>query len=294
MDIVIQEPLNEYAMKLYQGSRWRYATMTDVKFFRDNYIIAAHRYGCKIYVIRLHDNSSYTIHHSDTLIYNDKPYQTEAFVIINNTIYMLSFSNIMTLIDILPDFTLRQRSHVELVTNNVPYHGIAKKGHMVYITPSKQTIGTEHILTYNTVNGILSKHTSLGEDIRVKALAFLPNNMLVVVVNYKETTTMTTKGHTFNGSIRLYSDNYTLLDSKHIASTHFDGIVSHANKFYATGADLDCGYIYEGVILANKIGSLNKFQVKDFPHGIDIKNGTVVYTSYATSGIHFLNINHMI
>ena len=55
MDIVIEEPVNKFANKLYQGQRWRYPSMTDVKFINDEYIVAAHRYGCKVYVIRLHN-----------------------------------------------------------------------------------------------------------------------------------------------------------------------------------------------------------------------------------------------
>lgn len=293
MDIVIQEPLNEYAVKLYQGTRWRYATMTDVKFYGDNHIIAAHRYGCKVYMILLEGNT-YTIQHSLTLTFDGKPYQTESFIIIDNTIYMLSFSNIMTLIDILPNFTLKQKNHIQLETRYIPYHGIAKKEHMVYLTPSKQSIGTEYILTYDTVNGRLTKHATLGENIRVKALAFLQNNMLVVVVNYKESTTMATKGHKFNGSVRLYSNNFVMLDSIDIPLTHFDGVVSDANNFYATCADVQCGYIYKGHVVENKITSLKAFQVNDFPHGIAIKGDTIAYTSYGTSGIHFLQMGHMI
>jgi hypothetical protein len=199
----------------------------------------------------------------------------------------------MTLIDILPDFTLKQRQHIILNTGNIPYHGIASKEHILYITPSKQTIGTEHIMKFDTSSGKLSQHKTLGDNIRVKALTFLPNNLSVVVVNYKESTTMSTKGHTFNGSIRLYSHNFVLLDSLEIHYTHFDGITSYGNIFYATCADVHCGYIYKGVVVDNKLASLEAFKVNDFPHGIDIKGDTIAYTSYATSGIHFLKTTHM-
>jgi hypothetical protein len=290
MDIVIEEPLNNYAIKLYQEERWRYPSMTDVKFFRDNHIIAAHRYGCKVYMICV-DNNKHTVTHSIKISYNGKPYQTESFIVINNKIYMLSFSNVMTLIDILPDLTLKQRKHVVINIDKgyIPYHGIAFKDHTIYLTPSNKSIGTEHIITFDTITGRLTKQVSLGENIRVKALTFLPNDVLVVVVNYKEITTMATKGHTFNGSIRVYSHNFTLLHSIEVPLTHFDGIVSDGNLFYATGADTRCGYIYKGSVVENKITSLEAFQVHDFPHGIDVKDNIIAYTSYATSGIHFVS-----
>ena len=64
MDIIIQEPMNHYTVKLYQGSKWRYATMTDVKFLDNHHIVAAHRYGCKVYAINIDiEKQTFTIIH---------------------------------------------------------------------------------------------------------------------------------------------------------------------------------------------------------------------------------------
>lgn len=289
MDIVIDEPFNKFANKLYQGQRWRYPSMTDVKFINDEYIVAAHRFGCKVYVIRLH-NGAFTIVDTLTMTYKGKPYQTESFVIVGNQIYMISFSNVMTVIEILPNYTLQQKRSVILDKSSVPFHGISRRGNALYITPSRKTIGTEYILSYNISNGEIRKTTTLGDDIRVKHLTFLDNDLIVVVANYKTDTCMAEQGHTFNGSIRLYTLEYELLDNIEIPFTHFDGVAcSGGNVFYATGADLIGGYIYKGVVEGRAIKSICKYQVHDFPHGIDIRNNLIAYTSYSTSGIHIID-----
>jgi hypothetical protein len=290
MDIVIEEPLNKFANKIYQGQRWRYPSMTDVKFINDEYIVAAHRYGCKVYVIRLH-NGTFTIVETLTMTHKNKPYQTESFVIVDSKLYMLSFANIMTIIDILPNYTLQQKKTIVLDDARVPFHGIALRDNTLYITPSRKTIGTEYILSYNILNGEIRNIATLGDDLRVKHLMFLDNDLIVAVVNYKTDTSMAEQGHAFNGSIRLYDIEFKLLDNIEVPLTHFDGIACKGNVFYATGADLIGGYIYKGVVHDGKIKSLCKHQVNDFPHGIDIRNNLIAYTSYSTSGIHIIDDN---
>lgn len=293
MDIIINEPLNQFTSKIYQGSRWRYPSMTDVKFIDDDYMIAAHRYACKIYVLKL-QKDTFTVVDTLVMTYNGNPYQTESFVIMNNTIYMISFSNVMTIIDILPDYTLQQRSSIILDENHIPFHGIAMKNNIVYVTPSKKTIGTEYIFSYDTSNSEIRKIATLGENIRVKHMTFLDNDLIVAVVNYKTNTSMIEEGHMFNGSIRLYTIEYELIASVEVPLTHFDAIVCINNVFYATGADLEGGYIFKGLVEGGKITSLTKYQVNDFPHGIDIKNNKIAYTSYSTSGIHIIDENTLI
>jgi hypothetical protein len=288
MNIIINEPIKNFAKKIYQGQRWRYPTMTDVKFFSDDYIVAAHRYGCKIYIIHIND-SIFTIVNTLVMTYNETPCQTESFVIFNNTIYMISFSNVMTIIDILPNYTLQQRSSIILGRSDIPFHGIVMKDDCIYMTPSKKNIGTEYIISYNISNGNITQVATLGDNIRVKHLTFLDTGLIIAVVNYKTTTSMSENGHIFNGSIRLYTSEYELLDAVEVPLTHFDSVTCKCNVFYATGADLNDGYIYKGVVEDRKIISINKFKTNDFPHGIDIKDNKIAYTSYSTSGIHIID-----
>lgn len=265
--------------------------MTDVKFIDKDTIVAAHRYGCKVYLISIHFDG-YQILDSMTLMHNGVPYQTEAFIVLNNVIYLISFTNIMFIIDILPSNHLKQRNCIKLSCDkSVSFHGIAARGDFVYVTPSKKTIGIEHIVTYNVNNGQLSKVACLGDSIRVKGLAFLPNDLIIVIINYKAKTSMIEKGHTFDGAVRLYTLDFTLLDSIEVPLTHFDAIVTTGHKFYATGADLDGGYIFKGKVNTSieKIESVCGYPVHDFPHGIDILDTIIAYTSYTTSGIHFIN-----
>lgn len=269
--------------------------MTDVKFIDKDTIVAAHRYGCKVYLISIRVDG-YQILDSMTLMHNSVPYQTESFIILNNVIYLISFTNIMFIIDILSSNHLKQRSSLKLSCDkSVSFHGIAARGDFIYVTPSKKTNGREHIVTYNSRNGQLSKVACLGDSIRVKGLAFLPNNLIVVIINYKAKTSMVEKGHTFDGAVRLYTLDFALLDSIEVPLTHFDAIVTTGHTFYATGADLHGGYIYKGIVNTSikKIVYVCGYPVHDFPHGIDIIDvldcTTIAYTSYTTSGIHFIS-----
>jgi hypothetical protein len=291
-DIIINEPLPAGRnIKIYQGQRWRYPSMTDVKFINKDTIVAAHRYGCKVYLISIRMDG-YQILDSMTLMHNSAPYQTESFIILNNVIYLISFTNIMFIIDILPSNHLKQRSFIKLSCDkSLSFHGIAARGDFVYVTPSKKTNGREHVVTYNICNGEVSKVACLGDSIRVKGLAFLPNNLIIVIINYKAKTSMIEKGHTFDGAVRLYTLDFALLDSIEVPLTHFDVIVVTGHTFYATGADLEGGYIFKGTVNTStqKIVSVCGYPVHDFPHGIDIIDTTIVYTSYTTSGIHFIS-----
>lgn len=287
MNIIINEPFTKYALKIYQGQKWRYASMTDVKFINKDYIIAAHRYACKIYSIHLlNENNEYEIIDTCIMTYNNHPYQTESFVICNNKIYMLSFSNILTIIDILPNYKLKQIKSIQLNNNNISFHGIALKANHIYLTPSNKSIGTEYILSFNIHNETITNVSSLGENIRVKGLSFLPNDRIIVLINYKTNTSMIEKGHIFDGAIRLYTNDFTLLDAIEVPQTHFDMVINKENVFYATGADVENGYIYKGIINDDKITNLTLHEVNNFPHGIDILEDRIIYTSYLTSGIH--------
>jgi hypothetical protein len=290
MDIIIQEPLNKFARKLYQGSRWRYPSMTDVKFLDNQHIIAAHRFSGKLYVIHIDETQqSFIVLDSIQLKHKNKLYQTESFVVLNNTIYMISFSNILNFIDILPNYQLQQRdTFLKLGEQDINFHGITIKDNVVYLTPSRKQIGTEYILHFNPLNNQISNVATLGDNIRVKGIAFLSNDLIVVLVNFKENTTMIETSHFFNGEIRLYSKEFVLLDHVYVPYTHFDCICNDNCDFYATGANLQNGYIFSGKVNGNTIETLYAYQVNDFPHGIDILDNKIAYTSYTTSGIHIL------
>jgi hypothetical protein len=203
---------------------------------------------------------------------------------------MLSYSNILTLIDILPDYQLKQKNRfVKLTKEYIPHHGITCKNNIIYLTPSKQQIGTEYIISYDPSNGQLCNVASLGVNIRVKSLTFLSNGQIAVVINFKEKTSMADKAHTFHGAIKLYTSTFELIDSIDIPNTHFDNICNENCTFYATGANQHHGYIYKGVVENNRISSLHAYQVNDFPHGIDINEKKIAYTSYSTSGIHIID-----
>ena len=99
--------------------------------------------------------------------------------------------------------------------------------------------------------------------------------------------------------ITLYlieNNKLTLLDSIEIKKAQIDGSVIYMNYFFITlhcGND-KCGYIYIGKIDKNKLIFVRKVKCNSFPHGIDVYNNKLVYTSYANSSITIYSLDEFI
>lgn len=291
MDIIINEPPTHFTQLIYQGPRSRLATMTDVKFLAPDRILAAHRYSGKLYHIQLGPDGSHQILDTLTLKHNGQLHQTEAFVVVNNVVYMICFTNLLFIIDLLPNQVLIQRQVMQLNTG-ITYHGIAAHKGSIYITPSTNKRQDDNrLVVYDIASGSIKYLPPLGDDVRVKSLAFMSDGYIIVIVTYKNVIPMTVKGHISDSAVRLYTSDFVLLDTVEVPLTTFDSVdvCDNGNTFIATGANLIGGYLYVGTVEAGQIASLTLHVVHDFPHGINLNGSTIAYTSYTTSGIHLIN-----
>jgi hypothetical protein len=94
----------------------------------------------------------------------------------------------------------------------------------------------------------------------------------------------------------LENNKLKLLDSIEIEKSQIDGSVIYKDYFFITlhcGID-KCGYIYIGKINNNKLIFIKKVKCNNFPHGIDIYNNKLVYTSYANSSITIHSLDEFI
>ena len=294
MELIIEEPHNKFVLQIYLGKRFRYPSVTDVVFVSSDRIVVAHRYACKLYYIQFSDPcySHHRIVDELVLHVNGKQHQTEMMDISGNTIYLISYSEYLTIIDIVAD-TLCVRKTVLLNQTQSPYHGIQVYMNYVYITPSNKAAGDDRIIVWNTEHdNIAHKLTSpdIGPNIRIKDIAFLSDTRIILLGNYKTINAMTNKGHTFNGFIGLYTHEFRELDIVPYSTTHFDSVTSKDGVFYATGSDLEGGYIYVGSTVDDKLSAIVKHPVQDFPHGITVYNDKLAYTSYATSAVYITDV----
>jgi hypothetical protein len=291
MNICITEPPTEFTKVIYQGTYSRMSTMTDVKWLSDTRLVAAHRYAGKVYLIDLSDKG-YSIISTYNHTYKNKLYQTEAFEINKekNIIYLIGYTEMLFILDILPNNSIICSKAIQLNTQRIPYHGIRLYDKHIFVTPSNKNNGHESIKKININDYTITDIPSLGNTIRIKHIHFLPNGTVLLIINYKTATTLTMKNHISNGCLRLYTSDFNvILDSFEMPSTHLDGLTMDKNIFYITCRNLDNGYILKGNIKDNKIITENNIPCEDFPHGIDICNNRIAYTSYTTSGIHIID-----
>lgn len=289
--IIIQEPLNHLAQKIYQGSQSRYPTMTDVKFIDHNRIVCAHRYGCKVYHIQL-DDTAHTFLDKLTVTRHGQMTQTEMLDIHDTTIYLICYDQWMCIIDILHNSCLQIRKWILLTPHPATHHGIRVHGEHVYITPSKSATNRTNIVRFHMITEQITYLPCLGQNLRIKNIVFLDNGLIVMVVNFNTRTSMLQPNHISTGAVQLYSSKFRLIQSIPAPNIHFDSICAEANRFYATGADTHSSYIYRGIIQNNVITEIKYItSPAPFPHGIDIRGSTLAFTSYGESSVHVIDIS---
>ncbi len=265
--------------------------MTDVKWISDTRIIAAHRYAGKIYIIDIFGDE-YKIISTYTHTYKNKLYATEMFDIDKERqkIYLICFTEMFFILDILPTDTIVCVKSVQLNTANIPYHGIRLNMNHIFITPSYKNYGIEAIKKYDIHDNRVTDINLPDKNIRIKHITFLPDNTILLFICYKTDTSMAMSTHCSSGCIRLYSPDFrTILDTYELPSIHSDSIVSQNYVFYATCRDLSQGFLLKGCIRNQKIMEETRIACEDFPHGIDILGSKIAYTSYTTSGIHIID-----
>lgn len=290
--ITITEPRPKDCNPLYLCNRTRYPTVTDVKFLNATHLLVAHRYAGKLYLVEM-TGAQHTVISSIQITRNGIAQQNEAFTVIGNTVYLIDFAEYLYIIKIEND-TLVQQETIKLNETSAPYHHIVPHGEHLYFTPSTQTEKkNEPFLIYNPTTRKKQKIESVSPKYRYKSIGFLPNDNIILLINHKSQTTLTNRAHISHGAIKLYSPDWQELHSVEFNKIHFDHMIVKNHYFYVTTADSVGGYIYWGYVTDNKISNVYKFPTADFPHGIDIYDNTLAYTSYSSSAVYFIPLSQI-
>jgi hypothetical protein len=293
MEIILKEPVLPSDLPIYLGNRSRFPTVTDVVFVSENRIVVAHRNACKVYYIELEETKKYRILDEIVLYVNGRPHRTEMMDIRNSSIYLISYTEYLTIIDIIGD-KLHIRQSIPLNKTHSPYHGIQVSGNNVYITPSNKRNGDDSIVVWNTITNRIQERIQspdIGSTIRIKDITFIREDRIVLLGNYKVETDMMTPGHIFHGFIGLYTLDFRKICHVEFDTTQFDSVTSKDGIYYATGADLEGGYIYKGGLINDELSPIQKYSVHDFPHGICIYGTKLAYTSYTTSAVYITELD---
>lgn len=290
MEYIFNEPIQPDWKQGYFwfGSQKRIATVTDVKFISDNKLIVAHRANAKLYLIEI-NNNKYKILNTLLLKFNNKYYYPDLISIENNRIFMTAYTNISCIIDIVNN----KLKFVKLIKihNYISYHGCCVKNNLIYYGGVKDKDDNTPLTIYN-YNTNETKNIKINYDRRIKAITIYNDNIVLCLDGYN------TRSILFDSWVMYYklTNTIELLDSIHIPNTQIDGLVIHNNYFFITlhdGSDR-CGYVYIGSINDDNITYVKKVKCNNFPHGIDIYNNKLVYTSYANSSVTIHSLNDFI
>jgi hypothetical protein len=309
----------EYGPKdtIYYKTDHRFPTMTDVNIISDELIIAIHRVGRKVYLIKLNENEhTPTYEILDTLLLN---YQTEMLTRKNNRLYIITFGKQLIIVDIIDNVKLKFIKQINLSNNNNSYHGLEIYRNNLYIVPSIVKNEPLHIIKVSLnnneykINKIITPYLIKNTGkYRIKDISFINDNkiLLIIMINNGKTL-MKDNGHCDNGFIGLYNyninqddpskSNSELLDKYDFGESHLDSLIinklNNNNIFYITVQENEGGFIYKGSINVdqNKIENITKIKCDGFPHGIDINNdyNLIGFTSYATSSVYISKLDEL-
>jgi len=271
------------------GSQKRIATVTDVKFISDNKLIVAHRAAAKLYLIEI-NNNTYEIIDSLLLKIDDKYFHPDLISIQNNRIYMTAYTNMSCIVDIIDN----KLNIVKLVKIHeyINYHGCFAINNLVYFGSVKDKDNNTPITIYNyDTNKTVNIKTNY--DRRVKTINVYNNNILLCFDGKNSKITI------FDSWImyyKLHNNKLILLDSIHIKNAQIDGSTIYNNYFFTIyQSEIDkCGYIYIGTINDTKITFVKKVKCNNFPHGIDVYNNKLAYTSYTNSSVTVHSLDELI
>lgn len=285
MEFLIPE-LNPYDWKpIFTGTHSRNPTVTDVKFISATRLVAANRQAAKLYLIEKTTSGFHILHTLDT-VFDGIPYHTDLFDVYNNTIYATNFTNTACVYKIIDDTIVFQKTLLLHKTNK--YHGAQIHNNCVYFICSQ---GISTIAKYNIDTKLITNITPdrIGQS-RIKDICFV-NNCAILLLNSDSPKEFSS---TYDGEVALYSvkgDSFQLHVKRSFKGVHFDSVTKKANNIYCTAhSESEQGVIYVFEVKDNILRLLETKPVHGFPHGITIYDKTLAYTSYNTSGIHFLTI----
>ncbi len=285
MEFLIPE-LNPYDWKpIFTGTHSRNPTVTDVKFISATRLVAANRQAAKLYLIEKGDTGFKMLYTLDT-VFDGAPYHTDLFDVYNNTIYATNFTNTACVYKV-TDKEIVLENTVKLHTTN-KYHGAQVHNNCVYFTCSQ---GISTIAKYNIETNVITHITPerIGQS-HIKDICFI-NNYAILLLNSDSPKEISS---TYDGDVALYSvkgGTFKFSCKRSFKGVHFDSVTNKARKVYATAhSEKDLGIIYVFDVKDNLLQLLETKPVHGFPHGITIYDKTLAYTSYNTSGIHFLTI----
>ena len=274
----------------YFNGEKRVATVTDVKFVSDTILVVAHRAAAKLYLIELKndamnvlDTISLEFNHWGIRHWGKKYFHPDLIALHKNSVYMSEYSNRCCIVDIIDN---------KFIFNNVlrfkgpACHGCFSKDDSVLFGAVKN--GTITIFDDTTKKFSVFDTGIADKTKRIKTIGMDGNNFVLGLDNnIKSADNRKIGGDSWVNLYECKNNKFLELDSLRLPNTQIDGHRSYKNFHFITMHDGDnkCGVIVILKVSNNKIDVFRKVKCESFPHGIDIYNDQLVYSSYTNSSI---------
>jgi len=280
----------------------RQATVTDVKYVAANLLIVAHRAAAKLYLVELKDQSFSII---DTLLLDTAKYSLnpkkrygyrrffhpDLIALHDNTVYISEYTKRCCIVEVIGNRLVYKKT-IDL--GNTPFHGcFSDNTHAMF-----GSVKDGCITTLNHHNHKVDKiNAHLEPKQRIKTIG-VEDDFWVLSID-KLSGKHTEIGSTADCWVKLYrrdKNNLEVLDTLSLPYGQIDGHKFYNHHHFITMHDGNnqCGVIMILKIIANKLSIVKRVACESFPHGIDIMNEQLIYTSYANSSIILHSLNELI
>jgi hypothetical protein len=270
----------------YLGKQKRVATVTDVKFVDDTLLIVAHRAAARLYLLEKTDNV-YNQVDSIILRKGSKFFHPDLITVKNYKVYMTDYTNILTIVDI--DKPEKKLERIQLKNIGKCYHGCSHDDTYIYL--GGVNVGKPYITLLHTETEQII-HIPFPIKTRIKSLEKITINEkdhLILGIDDGKPTKRTSS--VVLCELNIDNRSVTIVDRLDLPSSQIDAAAQNRGSFYfCVHIENDKGYIYKYHIEDMKLKFDKRVEVSDFPHGLDTIDDVVVYSSYTTSSIKFLDI----
>ncbi len=286
------------------GNAGRYDTISDCAFLDESHIICVDRQMAIIYLVQYNiENNLHVVKDFVECIFDGAPFNFELITIgrdpvtSKTTVYGVSYSNKLFSCDVV-DYKFVKLKTIQVVAKD-NYHGVQvlEDGESVYVTNMK----TPSFTKFNTKTSKSETFFCAG-GVRMKDAAIIDENYVILLssdsgpVNgeQRQDGSVHPRSKPYNSHVLIYNRKNSELLCKHLLeNTQIDGCVYDAPHCYVTCTDSDGnGFIMRGTIdaIAKKISEAVHIPCHGFPHGIDIANGCIAYTSYTESALYICRL----
>ena len=279
--------------EFFFGDQSRIATMTDVQFINKDTLVACHRAAAEVYLIKIINNTFQII---DSIVLDKEPHKYGWGRAAFHPDLMSYHEGIIYLSEYGPNYCIVEVSNDKLVyvgvykgnNVNLSYHGILANDNGIYLGGCNPAIST--YIKNNKYYNLLTSKSFTKE--RVKMISSYNDLLIMGFDTEVGGGAKGTIGDTIIRILKHDKNNLQIIDeSILIKNAHPDGAVVYKDYYLFTRhcSIKRCGIISICKIYNNKLELVKEIECENFPHGIDVNENRIVYTSYAKSAIFMID-----